>query len=129
MATDKLKLLLALIIGCPLIVYCLQAPDLKPVELKPSDLQQLKLENLQLKAQLALQNFNQAQANYNQSVTALFQLCDEVKKENNWDKGVTCDPNTLKFSAPNKSGPSAIVGPSAAPPADSKSPSEKKVKP
>ena len=92
-----------------------QDPEGKSPDLKPTDVQQLKLENLQLKAQLALQTFNQAQAAYNQSVVALFAGCDEVKKENNWDKGVTCDPNTLKFSPPSpvKSGPQP---PSAAPP-------------
>lgn len=82
-----------------------QAQSSAPAELKPTEIQAVKLENLQLKARIAQQNWVLAKSQYDASMSALLQYCDDVKKENAWAKEVSCDPNTLKFSLPPKPAP------------------------
>lgn len=75
-------------------------PSSSAANLEPNETQKLRLENAQLRLQLAVNQLRPAQQQYQQRLLEFFEMCDQVKKENRWDKAVTCSPETLQFSPP-----------------------------
>jgi hypothetical protein len=105
-------------LGCFLALS--QAPATPP-KLEPTETQKLKLENAQLRAQVARDRADQAANAYNATIAAFFEMCNQVKKENGWDAGVTCNISTLAFSPP-KPTPSPAPTPTDPGKSQSKSP-------
>lgn len=77
------------------IIDAQQSP--KPYE--PSEVQSLRLQVAQKDAQLAFNNLQQAQAEYQKAFTALNKLADQTKKDNKWPDDVHFDFSTLTFTA------------------------------
>jgi hypothetical protein len=65
---------------------------------QPNEVQQLKLENAQLKAKLALNTAQRAKELYDQAFDTLIKAVDAIKQENKWPDEVRCDVETLIFS-------------------------------
>jgi hypothetical protein len=73
------------------------AQDGTPKPLVPTEIQSLRLQVKQKDALLAKNLLEQAQANFQKSLTALQEEGEKVKTENGW-KDVTFDPNQLTFT-------------------------------
>ena len=76
----------------------------------PTEIQRLKLENKQKDALLAKERLEslqsavqQAQRNFQDSLKALTDEAETVKKEQGWGKDVVFDPNTVSFSEAKES--------------------------
>ena len=105
--SHRLILAYSLISFFLLIAMALYGQD-KP-KFTPTEIQLLKLQNKQKDAllaksrlealQTAVQN---AQKDFQDSMKALGDEAEAVKKENGWPKEVNFDPNTVSFSEPAK---------------------------
>lgn len=89
----KILLLLLFILSAAALAQAFQAPAPAPSPYKPTELQAAKLENLQLRAQMAQQNYFNA-------LGALQGECAKIVAENKWDPKVTCNLLTLEFFLP-----------------------------
>jgi len=98
----RVKVIVTMIVILAGLVIALFGQDAKapaPVY-KASESQTLKLENLQLKAQLAQKDLQAAQAQFQQALVNLTNEAAAVKKANGWPDDTQFDPNTVSFSAP-----------------------------
>lgn len=77
-----------------------KTPAPAPVKYELSEVQKLRLENLQLKAKLAQQTYNEAQAGFNIALTALNTEAHKVMVDNKWPEDSQFDFDHLTFSAP-----------------------------
>lgn len=71
-----------------------------PDDYKPSEVQSLKLQVKQKDVLLAQAAAQKATEVFQQSLAALSEEAENVKKENNWPKELTFDVNNLKFAKP-----------------------------
>jgi hypothetical protein len=69
-------------------------------EYHASEIQSLKIQLAQKDALLAKANLEQAQRTFQQALTDLNALAQNIKKENGWPEEVQFDPNTTQFSTP-----------------------------
>jgi len=74
----------------------------KPKTYTPNENQALRLKNKQLEALLAKDRLDAAQKAFQDSLKALTDEAELVKKEQGWSKEVQFDPNTTQFSEPPK---------------------------
>lgn len=103
-------LITALMLGTLWVAAALAQTPPQTAVLKPTDVQALKLENLQLKAKLAQQQAQVAQAQFVQAMSELNAEAEKVKKENGWDERTQFDANTVAFiAAPAKPAVAAPV--------------------
>ena len=66
----------------------------------PTEIQSLRLQVRQKDALLAKKSLDDAQKAFQESLKALTDEAEVVKKENGWSKELQFDPNTITFSAP-----------------------------
>jgi hypothetical protein len=87
-----------ILLGIAAIVGAQTLPESK---YKLSEIQLLRLQVRQKDALLAQQALSQAQANFQNAMSALTAEASKVKEENKWDAKVQFDAGTLQFSDPS----------------------------